>query len=301
VRTKKPQLALGSLLVLALAAGPLAEAQVTQFNGGDIRGERSSDDAAAPRNAEGRVILGSLPGQPGMWANFGSRPMLSLFDEVPEGSIIAHTPYQQALAMEGNYRKILFSQIPFQPWAKALYTARSRTRFEPYTRCKPSGGAREVATAYGTQFVEFPEQQKIYIFPTGGPRHYRVIHMDGRPHPAQPKPSYHGHSIGHWEGDTLVVDTVGFNEKMWFDAEGSPHTSQLHLSERFTRESLHRLRYDITIDDPGAYTAPWSSGFYMDWEDGESFQFVCQDQNMAYELMLGTEYDQMDRTQPIFP
>jgi len=254
-----------------------------------------------PRNAEGRAILGSVPGNVGSWEGFGTRPMLTFFDEVPKGSIIAHTPYEDVLRMQDTFPKIKFSEVPFQPWARALFEARSRTRFEPYTRCKPSAGPREVATAYGTQFVEFPEMQKIYIFPTGGPRHFREIWMDGRSHPENLKPSYHGHSIGHWEGDTLVVDTAGFNEKMWFDAEGSPHTDQLHLIERFTRLSQERLQYEITIDDPGAYTQPWSSGFYMDWSSGESFQFVCQDQNMAYDLMLGTEYQNMDRSQPIFP
>jgi hypothetical protein len=139
------------------------------------------------------------------------------------------------------------------------------------------------------------------MFPTGGPRHYREIWMDGRQHPTDLKPTYHGHSIGHWEGDTLVVDTVGFNEKMWFDAEGDPHTTQLHTIERFTRVSRDRLRYDVTIDDPGAYTRPWSSGFFMDWSEGETFQFVCQDENYAYDLMVGTEYSEMDRSQPIFP
>jgi hypothetical protein len=255
----------------------------------------------APRDANGRALLGSAPGIVGSWEGFGSRPMLMLLDEVPEGSIIAATPYEEAANDPKNYPKIKHSEVPYQPWAKALFEARSRTRFEPYVRCKPSAGAREVATAYGTQIVEFPEMQKIYVFPTGGPRHYREIWMDGRGHPDNLQPTYHGHSIGHWEGDTLVVDTVGFNEKMWFDAEGSPHTEQLHLVEKFTRMSLEQLKYEITVDDPGAYTATWSSGFYMNWTPGESFQFVCQDANMAYDLMLGTEYETMDRSQPIFP
>jgi hypothetical protein len=254
-----------------------------------------------PRDANGRALLGSAPGIVGSWEGFGSRPMLTLFDEIPEGSIIAHTPYEQAVGDPDNFPKIKYSDVPFQPWAKALFTARSRTRFEPYVRCKPSPGPREVATAYGTQIVEFPDMQKIYVFPTGGPRHFREIWMDGRAHPENLKPTYHGHSIGHWEGDTLVVDTVGFNEKMWLDAEGSPHTEQLHLVEKFTRLSLEQLKYEITIDDPGAYTQPWSSGFYMNWTPGETFQFVCQDANMAYDLMLGTEYEEMDRSQPIFP
>lgn len=263
--------------------------------------EVESDAGPPPRNEDGRVILGSTPDSVGSWNGFGSRPMIIDLDVVPEGSIIAATPYEQLADDANRFDKINYSEIPYKPWARALFEARSRTRFEPYTRCKPSPGPREVATAYGTQFVEFPELDRIYIFPTGGPRHFRVIYMDGRAHPEDLKPSYHGHSVGRWEGDTLVVDTVGFNEKMWLDAEGTPHTEQLHLVERFSRPDFDTLKYEITVDDPGAYTQPWSSGFYMGWDEGESFEFVCQDQNMAYELMLGTEYDTMDRSQPIFP
>ena len=254
-----------------------------------------------PRNADGRIILGSVPGKVGAWEGFGTRPMLTFFDKEPEGSLISITPYSDVLKMKDIFPKIKLSEVPFQPWARALFEARSRTRFEPYTRCKPSPGPRAVATAYGTQFVEFPAMKKIYMFPVGGPRHYREIWMDGRAHPTPLKPSYHGHSIGKWEGDTLVVDSVGFNEKMWFDAEGSPHTNQLHLIERFTRLSQQRLKYEVTIDDPGAYTKQWSSGFYMDWTEGESFQFVCQDDNQATELMVGTQYDSIDRRQAIYP
>jgi hypothetical protein len=292
--THKKRVVLLAAIALALAIPPALEAQPPR--------PPARESQPAPRNAEGRVILGSVPGEtPGMWANFGTRPMLSVFDVIPEGSIIAYTPYEDVLKIPDRYPKIKLSEIPYQPWAKGLFEARSRTRFEPYTRCKPSPGPREVATAYGTQFVEFPDMQKIYIFPTGGPRHYREIFMDGREHPANLKPTYHGHSIGHWEGDTLVVDTVGFNEKMWFDDVGSPHTTQLHLTERFTRVSLERLDYQVTVDDPGAYTKTWTSGYNMNWDDGETFEFVCQDANMAFDLMLGTEYETMDRTQPIFP
>jgi hypothetical protein len=290
-------------------AAPFASAQGTGADlqpvvgspSGNRPQSRGEAELPPPRNAEGRAILGSVPGLVGSWEGFGTRPMLAVFDYIPEGSIIAYTPYDQVLRTRNRYEKIKLSDIPYQPWAKALFEARSRTRFEPYVRCKPSAGPRAVATAYGTEFVEFPEMNKIYMFPTGGPRHYREIWMDGREHPADLKPTYHGHSTGHWEGDTLVVDTVGFNEKMWFDAEGDPHTTQLHTIERFTRVSRDRLRYDVTIDDPGAYTRPWSSGFFMDWSEGETFQFVCQDENFAYDLMVGTEYSEMDRSQPIFP
>ncbi len=296
-----------ALICAALTAVPAwgqQQAQATQspsLLAGSTPPPATAGTTPPPRDANGRAVLGSTPGNVGSWEGFGSRPMLVLLDEVPPGSIIAATPYEQAVNDPNNFPKVRYSDVPYQPWAKALFEARSRTRFEPYVRCKPSAGPREVATAYGTQIVEFPDMQKIYVFPTGGPRHFREIWMDGRKHPADLQPTYHGHSIGHWEGDTLVVDSVGFNEKMWLDAEGSPHTEQLHLVERFTRLSLEQLKYEIIIEDPGAYTRPWSSGFYMNWTPGESFQFVCQDANMAYDLMLGTEYETMDRSQPIFP
>ena len=152
------------------------------------------------------------------------------------------------------------SQIPFQPWARALFANRVQIRNEPYVRCKPSSGARQVATAYGTQLLEDRELKRFYIFETGGAHSFRTIYMDGRAHPANLSPSYRGHSVGHWEGDTLVVDTVGFNEGVWIDNLGMPTTEQLHTIERFTRTDFNTIRYEITVDDPGAYTAPWKSG-----------------------------------------
>ncbi len=128
------------------------------------------------------------------------------------------------LRRPGHFPKPKFSQVPFQPWARALYIFRTQHEFEPYTRCKPAGGARMVATAYGTDFIHVPEQKRIYITQTGGPHSFRPIFMDGRPHPKDLDPSYYGHSVGHWEGDTLVIDTIGFNERSWIDLRGLPTT-----------------------------------------------------------------------------
>ena len=103
--------------------------------------------------------------------------------------------------------------------------------------------------------------------------------MDGRAHPQNLSPSYRGDSVGHWEGDTLVVDTVGFNEGAWVSETcGMPTTEKLHTIERLTRTDFTTIKYEITVDDPGAYTATWKSGFYMRWTPGvESFELVCQD------------------------
>ena len=85
--------------------------------------------------------------------------------------------------------------------------------------------------------------------------------MDGRKHPADPDPTWYGHSIGNWDGDTLVVDTVGFNDKFWFDFAGHPHTEQLHTIERYTRTDLGTLVVETTIDDPAMYTKPFTMTF----------------------------------------
>jgi hypothetical protein len=191
---------------------------------------------------------------------------------------------------------------PFQPWAKAVYDDRAKNQLEPHTRCHPSGGARQFVTPYGTELVEFRELQQIIVFDIGGPHTFRVIYLDGRPHPKDLVPSYYGHSIGRWEGDTLVVDTIGFNERFWMDRAGSPHTERLRFIERFTRTDHDTMKYEITVDDPGAYTATWSTApFTLRWNPNqELFEYQCQQSNYAHELMVGT-MEKVDRSTMIVP
>jgi hypothetical protein len=143
-------------------------------------------------------------------------------------------------------------------------------------------------TPYGTEFIEVPEEKKIYRLGVGGPHTWRVIFMDGREHPKDLDPSYSGHSTGKWDGDTLVVDTIGFNEKFWLTREGIPSTSALHLIERFTRTDHDTLKYEVTIDDPGAYTKPWTGGWFIRWQAGEEmYEYICQENNRDIEHMYG--------------
>jgi hypothetical protein len=136
--------------------------------------------------------------------------------------------------------------------------------------------------------LDVPELKRLYILETGGAHSFRTIYMDGRPHPQNLSPSYRGHAVGHWEGDTLVVDSVGFNEGAWIDNLGMPTTEKLHLIEKFTRTDMNQIRYEITVEDLGAYTAIWKSGYYMRWVPGsESFEFICQDNNKTTDLMVG--------------
>jgi hypothetical protein len=230
----------------------------------------------APRYPDGRPNFGAPAGQTGIWlpgAGLGIRNQLA----VESGP----NPLPDL--------KPRLSDVPFQPWARELYEYR-RNGFEPHTRCKPSGGARQFLTPYGVELVDIPDLKRVFIFDVGGPHSFRTVFMDGRAHPKNLEPSYYGHSIGHWEGDTLVVDSVGFNERFYFDRYGSPHTERLHLIERFTRTDLNNMKYEITIDDPGAYTATWKSGFYLRWTpDVELFEYVCQENNRDTDIMLGVE------------
>jgi hypothetical protein len=175
---------------------------------------------------------------------------------------------------------------PMQPWALALYRNR-QSRFlqdDPtYLNCKPPGGPRQFQIRYGVQFVEDRERQRIFVLIGGGNSNYRIIYTDGRAHAGQvggddDNPLYYGRAVAKWEGDTLAVDTRGFNEDFWFTNGGLPHTEQLKLLERFTRTDFDTLKYEVTIDDPGAYTRSWSSGWTLRWIANEELpRHLCQE------------------------
>ncbi len=194
-------------------------------------------------------------------------------------------------------------QTPFQPWAKALYDARQIHELEPHTRCKASGTARQFQTPYGVEFVEMPALERLYIFDIGGPHTFRTVYMDGRSHPQDLEPSYYGHSIGWWEGDTLVIDSTGFNESFWLDRRGMPHTTQLHTVERFTRKDSETVAYEIKVHDPGAYTARLDRRVRsaVRTRRGAVRVLSASRRTTRVELMVGGERSSIDRSSPIVP
>jgi hypothetical protein len=245
----------------------------------------------APRWADGHINLGTFPSEKGHWIRQGRGQLATNTD-----SVIAAGP-------GGFTTNLKLADVPFQPWAWALYENRQAgfERDSPHSRCKPDAGPRQVGTAYGFEIVEFSDLQRIVIFDIGGPYSFRNIYMDGRVHPAKLEPSYAGHSIGDWDGDTLVVDTVGFNEGTWIEAEGFPHTNRLHLIERLTRVNFNTLKYEVTVDDPGAYSKTWTGGFNLRWNTGaELFEYVCQDNNLVEETNDGAD-GSVRRTSSIVP
>jgi hypothetical protein len=277
----------------------------------------AANNQPPPRTADGRIVLGATSTSKGVWvggglgfcnANTVAAPQSLNPGAAGRG---AGAPAGQAggggagqAGARGGGRGAAVAActpIPYMTWTRAVSDDRRRNQLEPHTRCKASGGPRQWLTPYGAEFLELPEQKVAYIFDIGGPHTFRTIYMDGRTHPRNLTPTYYGHSIGWWEGDTLVVDTVGFNEGFWIDRGQLPHTDQLHLIEKYTRTSIGSMRYELTIDDPGAYTAPFTGVSNLRWEsDTELFEYVCQQQNFAHELMVGAG-TAIDRSSPMVP
>jgi hypothetical protein len=139
-----------------------------------------------------------------------------------------------------------------------------------------------MATPYPMEIIQQPEHKRIFMVFEGATHIWREIYMDGRPHPAgdELNPTYLGHSVGRWDRDTLVVDVVGFNENTWLDYYGHPHTDLLHVVEKFTRSNKATLRYEALIDDPGAYSRPWTVAWNIPWSaSGELTEYICQENN----------------------
>ncbi|MEX2365317.1 MAG: hypothetical protein WD601_01840 [Pseudohongiellaceae bacterium] len=242
-----------------------------------VLGQPETDEQMrpVPRHEDGRVNFGPPPGESGTWSR--------------RTSTLAVNPdyYRPQSTLDSP---IHIDDVPIQAWALALTNYRNDIFLasEPYTRCKPSGGPRQFMSPYGLEIVDIPDLERVFIFNISNAMSYRTVFMDGRDHPENLRPSYMGHSVGHWEGDTLVIDTVGMNERTWMNRDGLPHTDQLHLVERLNRVSFDTLEYEVTIDDPGAYTAPWTSGYTLGWGEGEEmFEYICQENNLSPESMLG--------------
>jgi len=242
-----------------------------------------------PRWPNGRVRLSAPSGEKGLWGGSGR---LAINPRSYEPRTTLNAP-------------IHIDDVPLQDWARAIidYRHSNFLKDEPYTRCKPSPGPRQWTTAYGFEILDSPESERIYILNNGGPHSFQTIYLDGRPHPSGKDltPSYYGHAVGRWEGDTLVIDSVGFNERAWMNRDALPHTDQLHLIERLNRVDYNTLKYEVTIEDPGAYTSTWKTGFNMQWTEGtELFEYICQDNNLGPQLMVGAGTS-VDRISPIVP
>jgi len=200
---------------------------------------------------------------------------------MPDGKVDFNGVY--APANFANYG----AAFPLQPWAKKIFDDRRAglSKDDPEGYCLPAGVPR--ISPFPEKFVQ--TKDLFVILDEGNVHSYRQIFLDGRGHGKGLDQLWMGHSIGKWEGnDTLVVDSVGFNDKTWLNGQGAPHSDKLHVTEKYTRPDLGHVNVEITIDDPGALTAPhtFTRSFLLrpDWE---LLEYVCNEFNIDSDRLVG--------------
>ena len=178
-------------------------------------------------------------------------------------------------------------EIPFQLGSYKLFTDRiaSLSKDDPEGHCLPPGVPRMSTTPYPFRIMQTPAMTLIVY--EGGAHIWRQIFTDGRPHTDDPNPSWLGESIGHWEGDDFVVDTIGLNGRSWIDESGLPTSDALHVIERFHRIDLGHMSIEHTIDDPKTYTAPWKFTTHPTMLRGELMEYICQENNRDVDHLVG--------------
>ena len=231
-------------------------------------------------HAQQRVGQISVGGTPRITAADAARPVPRLPDGKPDltGPWVGGGSNVD-IEREGGLKP---GELPLLQSAKALRDKR-KEEDEPYTACLPMGVPR--VNPYPWKFAMTYTSKgltHIYILhETGDSGAHRVVYMDGRKHPVDPLPTWFGHSIGWWEGDTLVIDTIGYSDKFWFDSRGTPHTEQLHTIERWTRINFGTLVNEFTMIDPGTFSKPVTLKFTATHirPDLDMMEFICLEDN----------------------
>jgi hypothetical protein len=223
-------------------------------------------NAPAPRAPDGHIDLS------GVWDS--RQPLNGRFNPPPissEGGPPVATFFNIAANMKDG-------GPPFTPWAAELRKQRMATNSQdnPDAHCLPIGLMQFHTHSQPRKIVQSPNVVVIIYEANSG---LRQIFTDGRPRPDKDAdPWWYGYSTGRWEGDTLVVETAGFRDDGWLDVYGAPYTANARITERFRRVNYGRLEIDVTIDDPKAYTRPWTVRVNQRLlADGELIEFVCNE------------------------
>ena len=217
--------------------------------------------APAPRTPDGRPDLSGMWGLP-----------------CPVGNALAGGFCATEVAVEPEFGNIGLSfkdGLPYQPWAAELVkkTRAANRPNDPLTHCLPTGAVRLHMVPLFRKYVQVPG---LIVILNEHNASYRQIFTDGRPLPVDPNPSWNGYSSGKWDGDTLVVETTGFRDGLWLDTGGSPLTDAARLTEKFRRVDYGTMEIELTIDDPKAYTKPWTIRVkHIIVPDSELLDYIC--------------------------
>jgi hypothetical protein len=227
--------------------------------------------ARAPRTAGGKPDLS------GVWEPEKNRPC------PPEGCpdlYVGQQFFDIGWGLKGT--------LPYQPWAAEIVKVRTAQngKEDPATRCLPAGIVRSHTFPLLKKIVQLPG---LIIILSERNTAFRQIFTDGRPLPVDVDlPSFNGFSSGKWQGDTLVVETTGFNDDVWLDQHGSPLTSEGKITERFRRPSYGQLEIEITVDDKKAYTAPWTVKLNQHiMPDTELLDYICLENEKDVQNLVG--------------
>jgi hypothetical protein len=203
-------------------------------------------NAPAPRTADGKPDLS------GIWLaanHLPCPPLLRDGTDCLEKTPLSAWAYHIDADLKGG--------LPYQPWAAAAVKQRSadNSKDDPHVKCLPSNPPRMYTLPHYLRLLQTPG---LLVMLNEYNTAYRLIFMDGRPLPVDPQPSWNGYSTGRWEGDALVIRTIGLRDDLWLDMAGNPMTSAATLTERIRRPNYGTLEIDFTVDDPKAYTKPWT-------------------------------------------
>jgi len=227
-------------------------------------------DAPAPRAADGRPDLS------GMWDIEHNRPC------PPQGCADMEVGEEFV-----NIGWSLKAGLPYQTWAADARRKRMEEngKDDPGSHCLPPGIVKEHTSPLFRKIVQAPGLVVILYERDNA---HRQIFTDGRPLPSIEQPTFDGYSVGRWEGDALVVQTVGFKDGTWLDRSGSPLTEAAKVTERFRRVSFGRLEIELTVDDPKAYTAPWTVKLKHSIKlDTDLLPYVCLENEKSIAHMVG--------------
>jgi hypothetical protein len=243
--------------------------------------------AMAPLPAEAQWIKHPTPGIPR--AGDGTPNLAAPTPKLPDGKPDLSGNWRLEPKQDVDLKKAI-QQAGVQPWAQARF---ERYEFElgrddPGVHCLPHGPRATQTYGFAGKFVHTPGLL-IVLFED---LTYRQIFLDGRALPADPNPNWMGYSVGRWEGDSLVVSSIGFNDRSLMDLFGHPHTESLRITERFTRRDFGHMDVEVTLDDPKTLNQPVRLSFEADFvADTELLEYVCQENERSRARLIGTADD----------
>jgi len=218
----------------------------------------------------------------------GKVDMTAPAPKTPDGKPDISGMWDPGAGYIGNIAKDLKpGELVFQPWAAELFQHRRDTesKEDPTGWCVPGGVPRSDVVPYPFRIYTMPGVTLILYEAV---QSYRQIFTDGRALPKDPNPTWMGYSVGHWDGDTMVVETAGFNDHGWLDNNGHPATEALRVTERIRRRDFGHLDMEVTVDDSKAYTKPWTVKLPFTFvPDTELLEYICTENNKDLEHLVG--------------